>query len=310
MDWRWHLRRVRYAIRGPEPAVSGAARAFWNLQVTRPPNVSWLAHAPVRESANRWIAGESGTWPIDALRRTWLPRCLERGLSIGCGTGALERNLRRADACRRVEALDISEVSIREAERLAREEGLEGIEYRVEDCEALSLEPGRYDIVYFHHSLHHIADPDRLLDQVLVGLKPGGYLYIDEYVGPSRDEWTPETLRWAREAYRSVDRRLRERRPAAPKPYDDPSEMIRSGRILPAIRERFDVLQYRPYWGNLLFPLLSALDGHVLQEPRYQELLSDLIERERELVRTGALTDPMFAVLLGRARTRRGLRGA
>jgi SAM-dependent methyltransferase len=301
MDWRWHLRKVIFALRGPDRDIARGARAFWNRQITRPPNVYWAEHVPVRESVNRWISGEPGTWPIDVLRRRWLPRCLDRGLSIGCGTGALERNLRQVDACRIVEGLDVSEESVREAERLARERGVDGVEYRVEDCEELRLEPGRYDAVYFHHSLHHIADPDRLLDQVRTGLKPGGHLYLDEYVGPSQDEWTRETLRWALEAYRAIDRRLRERRPSGPKPWDDPSEMIRSSRILPAVRERFEVVQYRPYWGNLLFPLLSALDGHALRAPEHHGLLVRLVERERELVETGAIRAPMFAVVLARA---------
>jgi hypothetical protein len=76
--------------------------------------------------------------------------------------------------------------------------------------------------------------------------------------------------------------------------------MIRSSRILPAIAERFEILIDRPYWGNLLFPLLSALDGHALLAPERDPLLAELVARERALVESGDFPAPLFAVLLAR----------
>ena len=302
---RWGRRALApRAAPGPAPApdIAAGAGAYWDQQATGAPSVYWADHTLVRESVNRWVTGEPGLWPIDALRGRWLPRSFGLGLSIGCGTGSLERCLRKVGSCERLDAFDLSAASIRKARRLAAQEGIDGIEYRVENCDELRLAPRRYDIVFFDHSLHHIADPDRLLDETLSALKDGGYLYLDEYVGPSRDEWTVETLRWAREAYEAVDPRLRSLPLAPPIAPDDPSEMIRSSRILPALRERFEIVLDRPYWGNLLFPLFCALDGAALRGEDRRDLVASLVGRERELVESGALRDPLFAVVLARSR--------
>ena len=281
------------------PLAEGAS-AYWDRQASESSSVYWAEHQLVRESVNRWITGEAGLWPVDALRHQWLRRSLSRGLSLGCGTGSLERCLRRTGDCDSVDAFDLSEASIREARRLAAEEGLDGIRYQVANCDEIRLPSKRYDIVYFHHSLHHIADPDRLLDQALRTLRPRGWLYVDEYVGPSQGEWSDETLSWAREAYEQLEPALRRRPLAAPIDPGDPSEMIRSSRILPAIRERFEIVHYRPYWGNLLFPLFCAADGGALLADGRRDLVARLVERERELVIGGSIRAPLFAVVLAR----------
>jgi hypothetical protein len=85
-----------------------------------------------------------------------------------------------------------------------------------------------------------------------------------------------------------------------PLDHTDPSEMIRSSRTLPSFTEQFEVLHYRPYWGNLLFPLWCALDGEALLQPQHEALVRRFIDTERELVRSGVFTTPLFAVLLGR----------
>lgn len=299
------FRRIaRWLTGGEEEAaaetVGAAAGEFWDRKAEAPREVYWAEPEPVRRAVNRRITGEPGLWPVDALGSRWLPARLGRGLSLGCGTGNLERAVLRAGICGSLEAFDVSEASIREAERLAAAEGLDRIEYRVEDADRVRLPAQRYDIAFFHHSLHHVADPDRLLDEVHRALRPGGYLYLDEYVGPSQDEWSDGALRWAREAVERVPAELRRVAVEAPIDPADPSEMIRSSRILPAVRQRFEIVVERPYWGNLLFPLLNSLDGPALCEERWSGLLSGLIAREDELIAGGAFDSPLFAVVLAR----------
>ena len=103
--------------------------------------------------------------------------------------------------------------------------------------------------------MHHMSDPAALLDRIVPALRDGGLLFLDDYVGPSRDEWTTEHLLHANRAYAALPEGWRTVE-SLPAPYDasDPSEMIRSSAILPAVRERFEILWHRPYWGNLLSP--------------------------------------------------------
>ena len=64
-------------------------------------------------------------------------------------------------------------------------------------------------------------------------------------------------------------------------PYDasDPSEMVASIAIGPAIHARFDIAWERPYWGNLLYPVLSHVSANAGTSPDAEEILGTLIER-------------------------------
>jgi SAM-dependent methyltransferase len=180
---------------------------------------------------------------------------------------------------------------------------MRGIRFRVGDVEKLSLPRERYDFAAFSHSLHHISDPDALLAKIESALKPGAVLYVDDYVGPSRHEWVDEKradaeLRHAREEFESLAAEIKLWPLNPPLDLADPSEMIRSDRIVAAIESRFAIIRYAPYWGNFLFPLLSAVDGTKL----HHELIDQWIRREEELVANGAYSKPLFAFYVCRKR--------
>ena len=262
----------------------------------------WTAYPRVREYVNEQITGNGWLWPLVVLKAGWAFKPLPRVISIGCGTGALERELRNFNAASDITAYDVSKAAIREAKRLARSEGYKGIKYRVADCNDLHLPVSRYHGAFFHASLHHIADPDKLLEEVNKALEPQGLVYVDDYVGPSRDEWSDEHLTHARELFKLVPDEVKILDVNPPFDYTDPSEMIRSSRTLPALRERFDILHYRPYWGNVLFPILCAVDGAMFQQPQYAEVIEQLIAAEKDLVARGEITDPLFAIVVARKR--------
>jgi len=295
--------RISRRFRRSTPQAHEVAAAFWDQNV-QPASVYWAEHPLVRQYVNESITGVNWIWPLVAFKAGWAYLPLKTGLSIGCGSGGLERAVRNLRICDEIRGIDISKVSIREARRLARLERHSGISYRVKNCDQLRLPRERYDIVFFHGSLHHIADPDKLLDEVLRSLKPHGLLYVDDYIGPSRDEWTDEHLVHARQEYELIDEGLRVVPVNPPLDSSDPSEMIRSSRITPAIEQRFEILHDKPYWGNLLFPLFCALNGQKLQQ--HQELIERMINREKQLVNEGAFSSPLFKVVLARKKKQSG----
>ncbi|MCA1732759.1 MAG: class I SAM-dependent methyltransferase [Acidobacteria bacterium] len=282
-----------------EEQLAETAATFWD-EKNQAESIYWTQHPLVMQHVNELVTGVFWVFPTVALKAGWAFRPWKRGISIGCGSGALERNLRLLNVCRKVDGFDISKASIREAKRLAKEEEIDGIRYHVADCNVMDMGRGKYDSAFFHGSLHHIADPDGVLDRVGAALRSPGMIYLDDYVGPSRDEWRDEHLAHAREAWATVPDSLKLREVNAPLDYSDPTEMIRSSRIRPALEERFEILHYKPYWGNLLFPLLCTLDGAKLLAPGNEGLVGDLIAREDELVAQGVYTDPLFAVILAR----------
>jgi SAM-dependent methyltransferase len=284
------------------PVSEDPAAKFWDKEIQRR-SVYWTEHPLIRAYVNECITGVDWIWPTVALKAGWAFRPLGRALSIGCGTGNLERNLRNLNIVTTITGLDISKESIKRARDLAREEHLKGIKYKVADCNRLSLPRERYDGIFFHGSLHHISDPDGLLKMVHDTLLPHGLLYIDDYVGPSRDEWTDAHLQHAREMWETLPAELHTVAVNPPLDSTDPSEMIRSSRILPAFFKDFEVLHYKPYWGNLLFPLWCALDGEALLRQENQPLIENFIKEERSLVAAGTFEKPLFAVLLGRKKS-------
>lgn len=283
----------------PERDVTAAG--FWDAQVSKPQAVQWTEYPLVRRYINECTTDAWWAYPTHGFKAGWAYKPLARGLSIGCGTGGLERDLRWLRICEEVDAFDISPESIRLARERAEHDHLDHVNFIAADCEAIGYEHDRYDVVFFNGSLHHISDPAALLDRILPALRENGLLFLDDYVGPSRNEWPQEDLSHADEAYQTLPEHWRTAERVRP-PFDssDPSEMIASSTILPAVKARFDLEWERPYWGNLLFPVLC----HVSEAARNDEaILAGLIERERELVRSGAITRPLFTWLVGRKPT-------
>src|SRR5262249_27031539 len=135
---------------------------------------------------------------------------VDRALSLGCGGGNLERALIQLGAAKTIDAYDASPESIRLAEELAAKENLaDRLHYRVADINRIQLPPATYDFVVAKMSLHHFEDLDHVYTQVKRSLKPGGVLMFNEFVGPTRFQWTDRQLEVVNEILRSLPRRLR-----------------------------------------------------------------------------------------------------
>jgi len=239
--------------------------AFWDREATAPstpPEANWMAHPLVRHYIDESISGNPGLWPMEWFQRHLAGRTFRRALSIGCGTGPLERDLLRRGIVARIDAFDGSPKSIEIARAEAVAAGLDDrVEYSVDDFNTVELPRAKYDLVCFQQSLHHVEKLERLLLQVRRCLAPDGLVYFDEYVGPSRTHWNALTTRWYRVLYHLLPRGIRYFDEfQEPVQHEDPSEAIRSGDILSRIFIGFDVDEFRGYGGNLLamlFPVLS-----------------------------------------------------
>lgn len=216
----------------------------------------WLSHPLVRHEVNRLVSGDPLVWPTG-----WLAEFLAGSLPlrsavvIGCGTGGLERDLISKNVVAHVVGLDLAAAPLERAKELAAAAGIsDRVTYQVADAaEYLRERKSQFDAILFHASLHHFSDPFAMLTIVRDALREGGVLYLDEYLGPSRDQWNALRLLLPNLAYRLAGRGLQ--RPhlvRAPINTIDPTEAAASHRIMPAVRALFDVLAVRPYGGNLL----------------------------------------------------------
>lgn len=283
--------------------MSDVTRAgdFWDREITDPVHTSWMEDLRVRIRINTMIGGSEMLWPVEWLEKQVGHRTFDRALSIGCGTGRLERQLIERKVAKTVDAFDGSVASLHIARKEADAEGHGAhIHYFASDFNRPALPRNRYDIVFFHQSLHHVGKLEKIYRAVLHALKPDGYLYLDEFIGPSRHEWDPVRLAPHQRVLESIPKEFRmvDQLPMPVQP-DDPSEAIRSSEIMEQLRLGFRVEQMRGYGGNIL----SVVYPYVKWQQAPDEIVRQLMAEEDKKL---TIEPPYYAVVL--ARPARGLR--
>lgn len=104
-------------------------------------------------------------------------RILDLGSGTGTGTFALLERFERAD----VIAVDLSEQLLQHLMDRARALGVSDRVRTVQaDLDAAWPAFDAVDLVWASSSLHHLADPDRVLAEVFAALRPGGLLVVLE----------------------------------------------------------------------------------------------------------------------------------
>jgi SAM-dependent methyltransferase len=300
--------RKRWIVK---PDKRKAAR-FWGRQHSDPckERAFWLGVDEIMSWVNLKVSRQPEIWPLSwfllSLPTDQLP--VRYALSIGCGPGNLEREVIRHRAALKVTGIDISAESLEIAQKLAGDAGYDKqLVYRESDAESwLASEENEpcIDLLFFHASLHHIRALEEVLHLCAERLRRGspGLLYVDEYVGPSRNEWNPTHLREASALFRRIPVEYRQSiNLQPPVAYEDPTEMIRSSEIEEILRREFEILEYKPYYGNVLMPLVCGIRGHGLNDPEVRAILSEAMQVEDDLARK-KLLDPLYAVFVGRPR--------
>lgn len=263
-----------------------------------------MEHPLIREYIATTLSGTSqGIWPLDWLQARLPGRRFRRALSIGCGAGALERDLIRRDLVDAVDAFDGSTNSLRVARNEAAAAAMTSrIRYYAADFNEPVLPRQTYDLVLIHQALHHVAKLEKLYRAIMRTLTPDGVLYLDEYIGPSRTDWSAEAMAPHRALYDALPPKVR-REPRLNEPImmDDPSEAIRSSEIMEQLRIGFDVRAERGYGGNFL----SVLYTSIAPERCDEKGMRALIEEERRHLANGATS--YYSLIL--AEPKKGIAG-
>jgi SAM-dependent methyltransferase len=279
-------------------AIAHEAARYWdeNRAKTNDP-AFWMAHPLCRDAINRRVTGSPDEWPLDWFARVHAREPFPRAVSFGCGLGAFERSAVRCGVASQIDAFDISGRSLEEARETARSEGLHCIAYRIGDFDDPRLLFQRYDAAFFHASLHHVSRLERLFRRLAFTLKPGGALYIDEFIGPSRDTWSPGQLGFAQELLDLLpsDAKVTARL-SAPIEVNDPSEAVRSREIPAFFHAHFEAVAWRPYGGQIVDLLFPCLRPEWLQTAEGSRAVATLLAIEdRELARDASLSHHVVA---------------
>lgn len=279
--------------------------------------VSWSGIPQIHRNHDFLITGSRDLYWIDWLRDRYFPDG-EAGdtLSLGCGAGHLDRILRQHGfRFRSFTGIDISAQAVDRARTLARDIQLAPtIYYSAADLNHLELPPNRYDFIYFFQSLHHIEALEHALAQCQRALRPSGLLLVNEFVGPSRFQWTDRQLELANAIIAVLPEELRrdllngatkatvERPTVRHMVKHDPSEAARSGEIETLVKAHFDVEGEWNWGGTLNHLVFQNIAGNFSQENAYhRSIIELLIHHENVLIREEFLPSD-FKVFLARHR--------
>ena len=145
---------------------------------------------------------------------------------------------------------------------------------------------------------------------------PSGYFVLDEFIGPSKFQWTDEQLDAINTALQRMPMEFRRglvapfipkgavRRPSiAEMNAGDPSEAARSGEILDVLARFFEIVEFRGYGGSLLHLLLDEIAGRFAPDnPQAMGYLRHLFEMEDRLIAAGILRHD-FAMIVAQPRS-------
>ena len=292
----------------------GRVIAAWS-QASSPP-VHWLDIPLVRDRMNRMLTGDARVPYQKYVAQRYLDSDVrQRALSLGSGSGTKEMQWAETNRFALIEAFDISAARVRAAvASLQQTPFRDVIRYRVGDVHALPLPRASYDVVLFDHSLHHFSALDELLIRVREALKPGGIVVANEFIGPSRFQWTDLQVREVNRLLSSAPPELATlwesdfTRPKLRRPskllmwLSDPSEAVESSDIPSSLQRHFDVLEQKGYGGTILHPLFSGIAHHFINpDLEARQFLERAMAAEDALLEAREINHD-FALIIGRKR--------
>ncbi|MCK9408940.1 MAG: class I SAM-dependent methyltransferase [Bacteriovoracaceae bacterium] len=232
------------------------------------------------------------------------------GISLGCGSG--DKEIEWVNQCKNLTltGIDLSESRIRQAIKNSVLQSVnDRLKFQTGNVNDLRLPVRSLDLVIADGALHHFHHLDSLLPKIHLWLKNDGIFIINEYVGPSRFQWTDEQLRVINGLLKTMPERFRldsdgYRKTKVYRPgrlsmmISDPSEAVESERIEPLLKQYFTVSEVKPYGGMILQNLLKGIAHHFIEgDTEAFLLLQSWCVIEDEYLRNGELrSDFMFFV--------------
>jgi SAM-dependent methyltransferase len=271
----------------PAPAVAPNQLAFWQSPVAR-------------ASINRRITGDPELGPETYFARRHGPAIVApHALSLRASDAKLELALVEAGSCERVTGLDDEQRRVDFATGRVPEPLRERVRFELGRVEQWQP-PEPLGAVVCRSFLHRREDLEAVLDRLLALLQPGGLLFVEDFVGPARFQWTDAQLRainrllarlpeqFLNDLSASDGRRKRsvERPDLAERLANNPHDAVRSDEILPALDERFERVEVCPYGGAVFHQLFSRIMGNFVERP---DLVGVLMEVDALLTDAGAL---------------------
>jgi SAM-dependent methyltransferase len=218
----------------------------------------------------------------------------------------------------RVTGLDLSVDAIAQASAAAEKEGLaDKITYAAADLNSYDFKAGYFDAIFGISAVHHIFHLEDFFQNCRKALKPGGLIFLNEYIGPSRWQVPDDAL----EAMNAVLGILPDRyqlllqiEPVAPRKrhyrvpiewfaQNDPSESVRSAEIVSTLKLYFDIIDFRPYGGAISHLLFSGIAANFDESNEDHVTIMKLILLLEDLLEKHKVISTDFATIVAKPKT-------
>jgi SAM-dependent methyltransferase len=234
-----------------------------------------------------------------------------QALVLGCGEGSKVLRWAETKKFGSIDAYDLSDNLIRYAIDRAEKKGYgDVIHYHVGDVSALKVPDNSYDVIICEASLHHFSSLATFLPGINASLKSDGKFIVNEFVGPTRFQWTDRQLeivnallaifpsRYKTEWNRRTQKLAVIRPSKLGMVLYDPSEAVESSKILPLLHTNFTVDEQKGYGGTILHLLLDGIAHHfITPDAEAERLLQMSFAIEDLMLESGEIHhDFIFAV--------------
>lgn len=260
---------------------------------------SWWQSPVVLAEVRRRVTGDPRKSVEEYFRDRYCPSPFGRALSLGAGNGQLELSMLELGVCDEILGIDISEARVEYANAQIPRAFKDRLAFECHNLEIWRPD-GRFDLLIARDVLHHISRLEELCESFEELLRPGALLYVDEYVGPARFQWTDKQLDVIARLLGRLSlplvadlveptlggRRYAQRPTVESMIAADPSESVRSDEITAILGARLDIVERRPYGGAVFHQLFNRIMGNFVGQ---DDLVRTLMEIDFLLCDEGVL---------------------
>ena len=288
----------------PKTQLDQAQSAWDEFDIDAVRSVSWLSIGSIGERVHQFTPTGSLVGYIDQLLCESFPdrRQELKGAAVVCGDMEAERGVFEqvtSVGFIEVDGFDLSPQSLQRV-RPSRFR----FTPRVMDCNDLVLESEKYDLIVAAHGIHHIFNVGGIFFQMNKALRPGGVLFMHEWIGPERLQIpTPNavvsrlllTALFSRRERTTHENRIKGRFLQYGPTFFEPSEACNSTEIRMQLRKYFDLRAELEY-GGLCYPMFESLGRNFGGSTSAGARRIRLVVQIERLLTSIRLIQPLFLV--------------
>jgi ubiquinone/menaquinone biosynthesis C-methylase UbiE len=303
----FHYNKIRKLLKRLNQTGHDTVNEVWATTETP---LAWWNIPAVKEHWNLLISGSSDVDEYHYIQNKYLTTINQaKALSLACGTGDREMNWASFNNINSIDAYDISKERIDFARNKAKKMKCDKINFQVGDIYKIDLKPNYYDLITAASALHHFSPLKKIMEKIDYALKPQGYFYVNDFVGPTKFQWTKNQINAVNSILELLPPRYKvlygssKFKSKVYKPsllsmkLKDPSEAVESSNILPFLGDNFEVLEVKGY-GTVISILLGDIAHNFsLNDEFTEQTLSTIFAIEDMLIRNEQIPNDLVIVM-------------